>query len=99
MWNIAIDEPKPFELLQPRTLDEALDLAARHGTDCVFLAGGCDLMDQLKHQWSTPHYVINLKTIAHLKDVRNAIRNISFGALTTLGEIERNIEVASALPG
>lgn len=97
-WNIAIDEPKPFELLAPRTLDEALDLAARHGTDCAFLAGGCDLLDQLKHQWSTPHYVINLKTIPGLKYVNSEAGRLKIGSLTTLAQIERHAELDSAFP-
>jgi hypothetical protein len=28
MWQIAIDEPLPFELLAPRSLQEALELAS-----------------------------------------------------------------------
>ncbi|HZQ92461.1 MAG TPA: xanthine dehydrogenase family protein subunit M [Terriglobales bacterium] len=99
MWSIAIDEPKPFELLSPRTLDEALELASRHGVDAAFLAGGCDLIDQLKHQWSTPHYVINLKTIPGLRYVEPGSQAIRMGALSTLAELERNREIRSALPG
>jgi xanthine dehydrogenase YagS FAD-binding subunit len=97
-WNIAVDEPKPFELLAPRTLDEALELASRHGADCAFLAGGCDLLDQLKHQWSTPHYVINLKAIPGLKYVKNEAQQVSLGALTTLSQIERDAELKRAMP-
>lgn len=94
------DEAKPFELLQPRTLDEALGLAAKYGSDCAFLAGGCDLLDQLKHQWSTPHYVINLKTIPDLKKpVIMGAAVIWIRALTTLGDIERNTDLKSAVPG
>src|SRR5438445_10219122 len=110
MTWIAIDEPLPFELRQPRSLDEALELAARHGADCAFLAGGCDLLDQLKHQWNTPHYVINLKTIPDLKYIRrhDVVKQktmyemepaMLIGALTTLGEIERNTELSRSLPG
>jgi xanthine dehydrogenase YagS FAD-binding subunit len=99
MWSIAIDEPKPFELLAPRTLDEALDLASHHGVDAAFLAGGCDLIDQLKHQWSTPHYVINLKTIPGLRYTKPESQSIRIGALTTLAELERNSEIKSSLSG
>lgn len=98
---IAIDEPLPFELLQPRSLDEALELAARHGQDCAFLAGGCDLLDQLKHQWNTPHYVINLKAIPdrQLRSIHAAGKSVRIGALTTLSEIERSPELKKTLPG
>ncbi len=99
LWQISIDEPKPFELLQPTSISEALEFGARHGSDGAFLAGGCDLLDHLKHQTMTPHYVINLKGIAELRHASITKENIDLGALITLGEIERNRELAQVLPG
>ncbi len=99
LWQISVDEPKPFELLQPRSIGEALELGARHGSDGAFLAGGCDLLDHLKHQTMTPHYVINLKAIAELRHASITKENIDLGALITLGEIERNRELAQLMPG
>jgi len=98
MWQIAVDEPAPFELLSPRSLDEALELAARHSTDCAFLAGGSDLLDQLKQQSRAPRYVINLKTIPELRHVTSARNQVSIGALTTVGELERSDEVRRLFP-
>jgi xanthine dehydrogenase YagS FAD-binding subunit len=99
LWQISVDEPKPFELLQPRSIDEALEFGARYGSDGAFLAGGCDLLDQLKHQAMAPHYVINLKSIAELRHASIDKENVDLGALITLGEIERNPELAQLLPG
>ena len=82
----------PFELLSPRSLDEAVDLAARHGRDCALMAGGTDLLDQLKQHRRTPRYVINLKTIPGLRALSITGDRISIGALTTLGELERNAD-------
>jgi len=99
LWQISIDEPKPFELLQPTSIHEALELGARHGGDAAYLAGGCDLLDHLKHQTMAPHYVINLKGIAELRHARITKEKIDLGALITLGELERNRELARLLPG
>ena len=99
LWQISVDEPRPFELLQPSSIHEALDLGARHGSDAAFLAGGCDLLDHLKHQTMAPHYVINLKGIAELKQISITKERIDLGALITLGDIERNHELAQLLPG
>ena len=99
LWQISIDEPKPFELLQPTSISEALEFGARHGSDGVFLAGGCDLLDHLKQQTMAPHYVINLKGIADLRHAIITKENIDLGALITLGEIERNRELGQLLPG
>lgn len=86
---IAIDEPKSFELLHPRSLDEALGLYTEE-RDSAYLAGGCDLLDQLKHQWNNPRRVINLKGIDALRGQADANGQLRLGALTTLAEIERD---------
>jgi xanthine dehydrogenase YagS FAD-binding subunit len=96
VWQIAADEPVAFELLSPHSLDEAVDLAARHGNDCALMAGGSDLLDQLKLQRRTPRYVINLKTVPGLRTLGFRGDHVSIGALTTLGELERSEELARA---
>jgi xanthine dehydrogenase YagS FAD-binding subunit len=93
VWQIAADEPLAFELLSPRSLDEAIDLATRHGQDCALMAGGSDLLDQLKQHKRTPRYVINLKSIPNLRSLNVTNDQISIGALTTLGELERHAEL------
>ena len=93
MWQLALDEPAPFELLSARSLDEAVELAARHGADCALMAGGSDLLDQLKQHRRTPRYVINLKTISGLRTLTVTGDHVSIGALTTLGDLERSEEL------
>jgi xanthine dehydrogenase YagS FAD-binding subunit len=97
-WQIAIDEPKSFELLAPASVEQAIEWAARHADDAAILAGGCDLIDKLKNQWATPRYVINLKTIPNLKQVQTTNSVIKIGALATLGEIERNAQLKQLAP-
>jgi xanthine dehydrogenase YagS FAD-binding subunit len=99
MWQIAVDEPAPFELLSPRSLDEASELAGRYNGDCALLAGGTDLLDQLKLQKRTPRYVINLKTIPGLRTLEVGGDRISIGALTTVGELERSADLRRLCPG
>ena len=71
--QIAIDEPRSFELLAPSSIEQAMEWASRYGADAAFLAGGCDLLDQLKNQWSNPRYVINLKSIPGLKGLNRGV--------------------------
>ena len=99
MWQIAVDEPAPFELLSPRSLDEASELAARHGGDCSLLAGGTDLLDQLKLHRRVPRYVVNLKTIPGLRGVEVTGERIAIGALTTVGDLERSADLRRLCPG
>ena len=98
MWQIAADEPLAFELLSPRSVDEAVELAARHAGDCALMAGGSDLLDQLKQHKRTPRYVINLKSIPDLHSLDVTSDRISIGSLTTLGELERHAEVRRLSP-
>jgi len=98
-WQIGIDEPAAFELLSPKSVEDAVELSARHGADGALLAGGCDLLDQLKQQWRTPHYVINLKTVPGLKGVREESGALVVGALTTLAEVEAHSGIKQAIPG
>jgi xanthine dehydrogenase YagS FAD-binding subunit len=97
-WQIAIDEPKSFELLAPASLEQAIEWAHRYGEDAALLAGGCDLLDKLKNQWCAPRYVINLKSIANLKRVEAAGSSLKLGALTTLGAIERHAQLKQVAP-
>jgi xanthine dehydrogenase YagS FAD-binding subunit len=99
VWQIAVDEPAAFELLSPRSLDEAAELAARHGDDCALMAGGSDLLDQLKQHRRTPRYVVNLKTIPGLRSLNITGDHVSIGALTTLGDLERNEELKRVCRG
>jgi len=98
VWQIAVDEPAAFELLSPRSLAEAVELSARHGSDSAVLAGGSDLLDQLKQHRRTPRYVINLKTIPDLRTLTVSGERISIGALTTLGDLERHSELSRLCP-
>jgi xanthine dehydrogenase YagS FAD-binding subunit len=95
---IVFDEPAPFKLLSPRTLDEATELSAQHGTNAALLAGGCDLLDQLKHNWRRPAYVINLKGVSGLKGINRDSNQLKIGALTQLDEVEHDSTVAKLFP-
>jgi xanthine dehydrogenase YagS FAD-binding subunit len=98
MLNIAIDEATPFELLSPHELQEALGMTSGQAGQSVYLAGGCDLLDQLKTQWRTPRRVINLKALPGLRGIREQGNTITVGALTTLAEVEGDERLQVRLP-
>src|SRR5208283_1291428 len=95
---VQFDEPAPFKLLSPKTLDEAADLSAQHGSNAALLAGGCDLLDQLKHNWRRPDYVINLKRITGLRGVSKDSGQLKIGALTLLDEVEHDSTALTLFP-
>ncbi len=79
-----------FELYQPASIDDAIKLLDRHGTDAWVLAGGLDSMDWLKDRIKRPKVVVDLSQITELKGVREANGGIEIGAMTPLTEIVRN---------
>ncbi len=61
--QISVDEPAPFKLLNPKTVEEAVRMLNDHGPEAVVLAGGCDILEKIKTQWVRPKFVVNLKSI------------------------------------
>jgi len=75
-----------FELYQPASVDDAIKLLDKHGTDAWVLAGGLDSMDWLKDRIKRPKVVVDLSQIRELKGVREAGGGIEIGAMTPLTE-------------
>ncbi|HMB72669.1 MAG TPA: xanthine dehydrogenase family protein subunit M [Gammaproteobacteria bacterium] len=80
-----------FELLQPDTLEGAIDLLGQYGDEGWALAGGNDSFDWFKDRVKRPRYVVDLTGLSELKGIRETEGGgIEIGALTTLSEIETN---------
>src|SRR5215216_5165957 len=79
-----------FELYQPASVDDALKLLDRHGSDALVLAGGLDSMDWLKDRLRRPKAVVDLSQIAELRGIRDANGGLEIGAMTPLAEIVRH---------
>jgi xanthine dehydrogenase YagS FAD-binding subunit len=76
-----------FELYQPASLTNALELLVRFGKDGWRLAGGQDSYDWFKDRAKRPKALIDLNGIEELKGIRETPDGIEIGALTTLTEI------------
>ena len=79
-----------FELYQPDSLEAALELLNRFGSDGWRLAGGYDSMDWFKDRTKQPRAVIDLAAIAELRGIRETADGVEIGAMTTLTEVERS---------
>jgi xanthine dehydrogenase YagS FAD-binding subunit len=93
MRHIAIDDPKPFQRVAPHDLAEAAALGARPET--VFIAGGGDLLDQLKTRRLTPSTLLDLKGLPGLRGLNESDGAVAIGALTTLAAIARDQRLRS----
>lgn len=75
-----------FEYVEPKTLKEA---AKRLALDkkAVILAGGTDLLVNMKHRLVEPTQVINLKSLPRLDHIAEGKDGLRIGALGTLHDI------------
>jgi CO/xanthine dehydrogenase FAD-binding subunit len=89
-----------FTYIRPRTVEEALSLLDEHRETAKLLAGGTDLLPQLKgRQVDLPRYVIDLKGIAGLDGVTYDDRTgLTIGALATMSAIAESAVLRDLCP-
>lgn len=77
-----------FEYLAPNSIKEACSMANRYKEDSKFLAGGTDLLVQMKNRQGIPKLIIALKNILELDFIKyDKSSGLRIGALTTLQSI------------
>jgi carbon-monoxide dehydrogenase medium subunit len=89
-----------FEYFEPVTLDEAVALLGRFGADASLLAGGTDLLVEIREHIRWPRQVVNIKKIPGIATLEYDDRTgLRFGALVTAREIETSPVVLEKYPG
>jgi 4-hydroxybenzoyl-CoA reductase subunit beta len=88
-----------FELATPTSLGEAIALLAEAGPSGMVIAGGTDLMPNLKHELFTPSLVVSLARIPELHGIRRATDgSLVIGAMSSLESIAENALVREQAP-
>ena len=78
-----------FEYHKPITQKEALSLAENYGEKAKFLAGGTDLVIQMKEKMLAPEVIIDISDIDELKGIKcESGKGAEIGACTTICDIE-----------
>jgi 4-hydroxybenzoyl-CoA reductase subunit beta len=78
-----------FTWHRPATVRDAVRLAAEHGPEAMFVAGGTDLYPNMKRRQQTPRHVISLSGIQELARIEGGPKaGFTLGAMVTLREIE-----------
>lgn len=86
-----------FNYLEPRTLEEA-STVLRGDPGARVLAGGTDLLVNLKHRIEIPGTLVNIKKIKGLDTIRPDKGIIRIGALTPLKKIYQDPSLPEKLP-
>lgn len=79
----------PFELFTPSSLDEVLALLERHGPDAALIAGGTDLLPNMKQGLASPRALVSLAGVAALRGLSRQGDVLRVGAMTTLEQVAR----------
>ena len=86
-----------MDYFEPKTLDEALSLLKKYGEQTKVIAGGTDVMVDIKFK-EEPGGLINIKKIPGLGGIQENGGSLRIGPLTTIREIETSALVRDKLP-
>jgi 4-hydroxybenzoyl-CoA reductase subunit beta len=78
-----------FTFHSPQTVRQAAELLAEAGAGAMLVAGGTDLLPNMKRRQQVPSTLIGLRRIAELRQIANG-DGLTIGAGVTLSEIVRH---------
>lgn len=87
-----------FSYVNATSIEQVPSLLGRSWDDAVVMAGGTDLVGEMKDYAAVPKRVVNLKSIEGLDYIRQDDAGLRIGALTTLTDVLENSAVSQDLP-
>ncbi|MXY48232.1 MAG: xanthine dehydrogenase family protein subunit M [Gemmatimonadetes bacterium] len=87
-----------FSYVNATSIEQVPSLLGRSWDDAVVMAGGTDLVGEMKDYAAVPKRVVNLKSIEGLDYIRQDDAGMRIGALTTLTEVLDHGAVSQDLP-
>jgi carbon-monoxide dehydrogenase medium subunit len=91
--------PASFGYVAARSVEEALELMAKHGEDGKLLAGGHSLIPAMKLRLQSPRTLIDLGTVPGLRGVKVDGNQLIIGALTVHADVAASDLVRKHVPG
>jgi carbon-monoxide dehydrogenase medium subunit len=91
--------PANFGYVAARSVDEALQLLAKHGDEAKLLAGGHSLIPAMKLRLQSPQTLIDLGTIPALRGIKLDGNHLAIGALTVHADVAASDLVRKHVPG
>ncbi len=88
-----------FNYLEPRTIKEAVLLLIQYQGKAKVIAGGTDLLNQIRLKMIKPEYIVDIGYIPGLDYVKySAEGGLSIGALATIRSLEMSAEIQKHHP-
>ena len=91
---------KKISIYRPATVDAAIDILSRHGTEAAVYAGGTDLLVRLKNRLKqAPTYLVDIKRIDNLRYIKEGSGGeVRIGTATKLAEMAESELLKSRYP-
>ena len=88
-----------FNYLEPKTIEESVSLLSKYNGRAKVMAGGTDLLVQIRDKVIQPEYVVDIEYIPGLDYINYAEKQgLRIGALTTIRTIERSEKIRQIYP-
>jgi xanthine dehydrogenase YagS FAD-binding subunit len=84
-----------FDLVQPTTVEDAVDILKDVGDEAWVLAGGLDTFDWFKDRVKRPRVVVDLGGIEEMHGIRDEAGGLEIGAMSTLTQVANHARVRS----
>ncbi len=78
---------RDFQFFQPGSVDEAVSLLASRPHGSLPIAGGSDLLSEMKDGVVSPDRLVSLSSLDELKGISQTSSGTTLGAMTTIAEI------------
>jgi carbon-monoxide dehydrogenase medium subunit len=89
----------PFAYVAPKTVDEAVAVLDKHGDRARPIAGGTDLLVQVRGGRFDLDAVVDIKKIPELVAIKNGRSGLEFGAGVPCYQLYENKELSAEYPG
>jgi xanthine dehydrogenase YagS FAD-binding subunit len=90
---------KEFKMAQPQSLDQVTSLLTQKKATYSLMAGGTDLLDEIKNKIIAPDVVVDLKTIPGLSGIKSDKTHVSIGAMTKVADLAESPIIKENFPG
>ncbi len=89
---------KAFGYIMAKDVGHAVALLGEHGAKAKILAGGTDLLVELKHAVHNPEMIVDVSRLRELKDIAIVDDGLHIGALATHADIMNSPIISDMFP-
>ena len=86
-----------MDYFEPKTVGEALSVLAQHGAEAKVIAGGTDVMVDIKFK-EEPGSLVNIKKLPGMTGIKENGGSLRIGALTTIRDLETSALIREKVP-